>query len=82
MNNKTFWCTCFLARLKDLVELHVQERASIKQKSDAERQASVDRQEESGIYLDDVIIALDQRHTVAEQEIKAEYQVCSLLHKC
>ena len=62
------------ARLKDLVEIHVKEREEIKLKSVNEQQASAKRAEESGLYLDDVIIALEQRHTAAEQEIKTEYQ--------
>ena len=62
------------SRLKDLVKLHVQERDSVQIKSEQERVQMDGHQGEAEIYLDDVVIALDQRHAGSEQEIKAEHQ--------
>ena len=44
------------------------------EESEVERKKMDNNQEKTEYYLDDVVIALDQRHAVMEQEIKNEYQ--------
>ena len=62
------------SRLQDLVDLHESERENLLQDSEVERKKMDKNQENTEYYLDDVVIALDQKHAVMEQEIKNEYQ--------
>ena len=62
------------SRLQDLFDLHASERENLLEESEMERKRMDNNQEKSEYYLDDVVIALDQRHAVMEQEIKNEYQ--------
>ena len=62
------------SRLQDLVNLHETERETLLEESEIERKKMDKNQEKTEYYLDDVVIALDQRHAVMEQEIKNEYQ--------
>ena len=62
------------SRLQDLVYLHESERENLLEESEKERKKMDNNQEKTEYYLDDVVIALDQRHAVMEQEIKNEYQ--------
>ena len=62
------------SRLQDLFDLHAAERENLLEESEMERKRMDNNQEKSEYYLDDVVIALDQRHAVMEQEIKNEYQ--------
>ena len=62
------------SRLQDLVDLHETERENLLEESEVERKKMDNSQEKTEYYLDDVVIALDQRHAVMEQEIKNEYQ--------
>ena len=61
------------ARLNDLVSIHVNERDSLLKKSTKERKKLEKNQNEIEHYLDDVVIALNQRHVALEAETKNEY---------
>ena len=57
------------SRLQDLVDLHEYGRENLIEESEVERKKMDDNQETAEYYLDDVVIALNQKHAVMEQEI-------------
>jgi len=61
------------ARISDLVNLHEDERQTLLKKSMKERKHMDKNQDAIEHYLDDVVIALNQRHANLEMEIKGEY---------
>ena len=61
------------ARLTDLVDVHEKERFSLLKRSGKQRKKMEKTQEDIEHYLDDVLIALNQRHGVLEAESKTEY---------
>lgn len=63
------------ARLADLIQIHESERTTLLKRSMKERKKMDKNQSELEHYLDDVVIALNQRHVALEQETKAEYAV-------
>ena len=60
-------------RLTDLVSVHEKERNTLHKKSIKERKRMDKKQGDVEHYLDDVVIALNQRHNVLELETKTEY---------
>ncbi len=60
-------------RLTDLVQIHDNERNSLLKRSTKERKKMDKDQGEIEHYLDDVVIALNQRHVALELETKTEY---------
>ena len=60
-------------RISDLVNLHEDERLTLLKKSMKERKHMDKNQDTIEHYLDDVVIALNQRHANQEMEIKGEY---------
>ena len=65
--------TCFIFRIDQLVNLHENERQTLLKKSMKERKHMDKNQDAIEHYLDDVVIALNQRHGNQEAEIKGEY---------
>ena len=61
------------ARLNDLVQLHDKERTALLKKSMRHRKKMDKDQGKVEHYLDDVVIALNQRHNTMEMENRAEY---------
>ena len=56
-----------------MVNLHEDERQTLLKKSMKERKHMDKNQDAIEHYLDDVVIALNQRHANLEMEIKGEY---------
>ena len=63
----------FCFRIDQLVNLHENERQTLLKKSMKERKHMDKNQDAIEHYLDDVVIALNQRHGNQEAEIKGEY---------
>ena len=62
-------------RLSDLVQIHEKERNDLVKRSVKQRKKMDKAQGEIEHYLDDVVIALNQRHVALEIENKTEYAV-------
>jgi hypothetical protein len=63
-----------LFRLDELVLIHDKERGSLLKNSNRQRKGMDAHQDFEEHFLDDVVIALDQRHASLEAEIKTDYQ--------
>ena len=62
-------------RLTDLVQIHETERNDLVKRSVKQRKKMDKTQGEIEHYLDDVVIALNQRHVALEIENKTEYAI-------
>ena len=62
-------------RLTDLVQIHETERNDLVTRSVKQRKKMDKTQGEIEHYLDDVVIALNQRHVALEIENKTEYAI-------